>query len=908
LLRRDHVYDVGGGEESVDARLRTTLHSERRRPAMRQRKKPEGDGTRKRQPRGRRTQRNRPDWHSFDRSRPHLLPTTQVYDQISEIELRTVKNPLPRATLGDFGLAARLHGPDRFAETILVHPAERSQLSGIDPGSVRFFRVEQDAGTFQPVWNSGLNLQLGFAWARVRRPGVYVAIGLPRDRLLQETIRRMAQTRRLHDSDEEADAALQLLLELPIESVQELREYLARVEIQTTLETSWFMDVEMGPGRHPLGFRLPGGVEFEELRKRIERLKVPPGGLPEEQLFYQPDIPRNSEPPWNISPDTGPWMGVDWRSYHHLSVWKKLRPDLLDFVLPPWLFSQDWWMYQHDERHTGHASGLSDISAATVPNLYLHKTVDVDGPVVSKPSIVDGKVYIGSGKSGGAGGTLYKIDLYTGTKEHALTTSGMAHYGIAGIGGSPAVVGNSVYFTGVHGTVYSVDAGTFAPNWSVSLKSADITKNQPVTNPEADSWSGPLVVDGKVYVGCGEGESPTTYGFVFCLDAATGNVLWCFCTCKFAGAGDNQPNHLPTAVAAPWATAHGFTVKPNPTETGCSVWSSCAYDAVHNCIYVGTGNSQYPDTEQPDQLYGSGLISLDANTGAFMGFFQPAASDSYWPNDWDIDVPGSAAVYTIPGNKRVVAFGSKNGSFFVLDAGNINNVLARRQLLPRVDGTGLPGSPGTSIPEIVPHPNGGVENKYGVFGTPAIHSTLKRLFVGLGGYNGTSLDAGAGIDQTRTPFMRALDWANLQDAWPTAVGSDGISRYTNTKPPMYSSHEVGLSSAAVVHDVVFVTTSGGPQPGFYALSANDGHCLWTAGGLPTGQFVLGPSVSGNYVVLGSGNRVYIYRLGPRWKFPPWPVLYRKPWPWEIVEEVRAIAPEPPIGPWPGPDPGPQRQG
>ncbi len=849
-----------------------------------------------------------PSWHTLDRSRPHVLPTSQDYDHLTTVKVRTAENPLPRATLGDFGLALQLDGPDRFEESILVQPVVRSQLTGLDTESVRYFRADEDARELRPVWNSGLNLPLGFAWARVRRPGVYVAIGLPRDRLLQEAIRRMAQARRLDDSDEGADDPLRLLLELPVEALQELREYLARVEIQTTLDTSSFMDVEVGPGRHPLGFRLPGGVDLEELRKRVDRLQIPPGGLPEEHLFYPPDIPRNNEPPWNIPPDAGPWVGVDWRSYHDLSIWKHLRPEVFDFVFPPWLFSPDWWMYQHDERHTGHASGLSDIRAATVHKLYLHKTVAVDGPVVSKPSIVDGKVYVGSGKSGGTGGTLYKIDLFSGTIEHALATSGWAYYGIAGIGGSPAIVGNRVYFTAVHGTVFCVNASTFAPIWSVSLKSADITKNQPVTNPNADSWSGPVVVNGKVYVGCGEGESATTYGFIFCLDAATGNVLWCFCTCKFTGAGNNQPNHLPTAVAAPWAAAHGFTVKPNPPETGCSVWSSCAYDGVNNRIYVGTGNSQYPDTAQPDQLYGSGLISLDADTGAFKGFFQPAASDSYWPNDWDIDVPGSAAVYTIPGKKRVVAFGSKNGSFFVLDAGNINNVVARRQLLPRLGGTGLPASPGTSIPEIVPHPNGGVENKYGVFGTPAIHFSKKRLFVGLGGYDGMHLDAGAGIDQTRTPFMRALDWEDLQDAWPTAVGSDGIIRYTNTKPPMYSSHEVGLSSPAVVHDVVFVTTSGGAQPGFYALSVKDGHCLWSAGGLPTGQWVLGPSVYGNYVVLGAGDRVYIYRLGPRWKYPPWPILYRKPWPWEIAEKVGALAPEPPIGPWPGPDPGPLLQG
>jgi hypothetical protein len=122
---------------------------------------------------------------------------------------------------------------------------------------------------------------------------------------------------------------------------------------------------------------------------------------------------------------------------------------------------------------------------------------------------------------------------------------------------------------------------------------------------------------------------------------------------------------------------------------------------------------------------------------------------------------------------------------------------------------------------------------------------------------------------------------------------------------MYSSHEVGLSSPAVVDDVVFITSSGGAKSQLYALSANDGHCLWTAGGLSTGEFefALGPAIYGNYVVVGSGKTVYIYRLGPRWKFPPWPILYRKPWPWEIVE---GVAEEPPIGPGPGPDPGPLR--
>jgi len=845
-------------------------------------------------------------WHDIDRSRPHLLPTT-LDDSAASLKLRAAQNPFAASTIGDFGVAVRIDGPEHFAEATLVYPIERGRLAGIDAPTVRFFRAEPEAGGWRPLWSSGCNRALDFLWARVRRPGVYVAIGLPRDRLLQESIRAIALERQHRsDGDEHehqaiTEAGFQALLELPEGALQELREYLARVEIQTSVEGLPLSGVEMGTGGHPLGFVLPGRADLDGLRKRLKSLTTP-RGLPEEELFRQPEPPRNGEPPWDLPPRASPWSGVDWRTLAHLTVWDHARTGYLDHILP-WLFSNDWWMYQHDIQHSGHASGLSDIRATTVGGLYLHATVAVDGPVVTKPAVVDGKIYIGSGKAGGVGGTLYKIDLASGMIEHSVPTSGSAFYSwVSGIGGSPAVVGDRVYFTGVHGTVYCVDANTFAPVWSVSLKNADFAHNQPLNDPNADCWSGPLVVRDKVYVGCGEGESASTYGFLFCLDANTGRVIWCFCTCKFITGADNQPNHIPSAVAAPWAAASGFTVRANPPETGCSPWSSCAYDGIHNRIYVGTGNSQYPHTAQPDELYGSGLISLDADTGEFRGFFQPSPDDSYWPSDYDIDVPGSASVYSI-GPRRVVAFGSKNGSAFVLDAGNINNVIARRQLLPRVGGTGVPGDRGTGDSHIVPN-GAGRENSSGVFGTPAIHYGLRRLFIGLGGYNGMALDAGAGIDQTRTPFMRAVDWDTLRDAWPTALGADNIARYATAKPPMYTSLEVGLSSPAVVNDVVLVSTGGG-QPGLYALSVNDGLCLWSAGGLPGGQFALGPAVYGNFVVVGAGPRVYIYNLGPRFRFPPVPPRYRRPWPWEVVEELRVppILPDPPIGPAPGPDPG-----
>jgi len=143
--------------------------------------------------------------------------------------------------------------------------------------------------------------------------------------------------------------------------------------------------------------------------------------------------------------------------------------------------------------------------------------------------------------------------------------------------------------------------------------------------------------------------------------------------------------------------------------------------------------------------------------------------------------------------------------------------------------------------------------------------------------------------------MRALNWNDLSDAWPTAIAADGVARYTTTKPPMYSTLEVALSAPAVVHDVVFVSTD---KAGLYALDADTGLCLWAATGLPTGPqvFVLGPAIYGDRVVIGAGSNLYIYSLN--WRRPWWPPVIEEPW-------LRWPWPWPPR-PWPPPPP-PWRQ-
>ena len=127
--------------------------------------------------------------------------------------------------------------------------------------------------------------------------------------------------------------------------------------------------------------------------------------------------------------------------------------------------------------------------------------------------------------------------------------------------------------------------------------------------------------------------------------------------------------------------------------------------------------------------------------------------------------------------KRILAIGSKNGSFFLLDAETLQ-VIVSRQLLP-YDSSGkpLPNVDNLLDGEIVGNRNH--ENYSGIFATATVHYGFQRLFVGLGGYRGTD-----SIDYLTTPFMRALNWNDLSDAWPTS--GNNPPKYTTPKPPMYT--------------------------------------------------------------------------------------------------------------------------
>lgn len=553
--------------------------------------------------------------------------------------------------------------------------------------------------------------------------------------------------------------------------------------------------------------------------------------------------------------------------------------------------TSNWWMFHGDLAHTGEATG-SGINSKTVANLKLTLSINVPGSILSTPAIVDGYVYVGLANSLEAaaqnGGTFLKISLATGQTAATYTWSidrseGDTH-GFCGMGCTPAVTNGYVYFSGFDGKVYCLDQQTLALKWVTDCRYADLDQNQPVTNdfgssPKCSGWSSPAVVNGRVYVGVGEGENPDLYGFVYCLDAATGKVIWVYCTCQFQEGVNNQPNQLPKETVRNGLPA-GFTeYDGQPVAKGASVWSGVSVDTQLDAVYCATGNPA-PDGELPTAGYTNSVLVLSASTGAYKTHIQVPAESSYRPSDIDVDIGGAPTLWVRDGRK-VVGIGCKNGCFMVFDALTYQ-ILNTHQLLPYMND-------GSQIPNVDPHgiddpsqPNPVLtndqsnqtqgENFHGTYSTAALCTPQQKLFIGVGGNNYHYICSG--IDSESTPFIRALDWNTLNDAWPLDNGNP--RRYAaaaNPNNPLYkTSGESGISVPAVVNDVVFMSTT---LVALYAFSATDGTLLWSdnenfgqqTGGMSGGYgYCMGPAVSGNWVVAGAlvqggnGGVLNIYQL------------------------------------------------
>ncbi|MBS0472491.1 MAG: PQQ-binding-like beta-propeller repeat protein [Proteobacteria bacterium] len=143
------------------------------------------------------------------------------------------------------------------------------------------------------------------------------------------------------------------------------------------------------------------------------------------------------------------------------------------------------------------------------------------GRVIASPVVEGGLLYIGAGD-----GVFRAIDAKSGALVWKYQTQ-------ARIASSAAVVDGVAYVASYDGRLYALDAKTGALRWSFAtggerrFAAPHIHGILPMAETMPDPFdffmSSPAVVDGRVFVGSGDGN-------VYALDAKTGTKLWAYQT------------------------------------------------------------------------------------------------------------------------------------------------------------------------------------------------------------------------------------------------------------------------------------------------------------------------------------------------------------------------------------------
>jgi outer membrane protein assembly factor BamB len=173
-------------------------------------------------------------------------------------------------------------------------------------------------------------------------------------------------------------------------------------------------------------------------------------------------------------------------------------------------------MFRGDTSHSGSYAGSAPRQFHRIK--WKFPTGD---RIVSSPVMQGKALYFG-----GDDGNLYAVDAETGRQIWKRRTGGP-------VSSSPAVVGGIVYATSYDGKLYALNAETGATKWKFTtggerrFEAKGLHGMEPKSQTIADPFdvflSSPVVAQGAVYFGSGDGN-------VYALDAAGGELLWKFKT------------------------------------------------------------------------------------------------------------------------------------------------------------------------------------------------------------------------------------------------------------------------------------------------------------------------------------------------------------------------------------------
>lgn len=302
-----------------------------------------------------------------------------------------------------------------------------------------------------------------------------------------------------------------------------------------------------------------------------------------------------------------------------------------------------------------HYSPLSEVNEKNIADLRLAWWFDVPGVVlaISAPLEVDGILYFVTGYS-----VVRALDAATGRliweyDPHIPEVAGRRLrilFGTRGI----AFLNKKIYVGTYDGRLIAIDAASGKLVWDVRTTETDDLRV--ITGP-------PLVFGDKVVIGHGVSEFATLRGYVTAYAAETGEKLWRFYTVP-GDPGKGFENQSMVTAAKTW-TGEWWR-----EGGGGAVWNAMTFDPEFNRIYLGVGQGWpwNPEVRSPgtgDNLFTSGIVALDAETGKYVWHYQTNPRDAW---DYDATTDLVLANGSFEGKQRPVLMqASKNGFFYVLD-------------------------------------------------------------------------------------------------------------------------------------------------------------------------------------------------------------------------------------------------
>jgi outer membrane protein assembly factor BamB len=299
-------------------------------------------------------------------------------------------------------------------------------------------------------------------------------------------------------------------------------------------------------------------------------------------------------------------------------------------------------------------SGDGYLTCITLDGAFLWRspTVNYHG-MSSSPTVANGKVFVGCDSQP----RMYAFDAITGAKvwEYVDVVQ------MFSIMSSPVVTSGRVYFATETKKVICLPEND--PNGNGTISSVEVIWSRLLPDK---IWSTPTVVDGRVYIRCGDGNNSGTNLF-YCLNATNGAIVWSYP--KSGNIGDIIGTAAISGTNLFFGATDGNVYCLNATDGGL-VWKSA----------VGGGTWSSPALAY-DRLYigcnDSNLYCFAAATGTQLWRYTTGGAI------WSSPSVASGRVY----------FGSRDNYLYCLDALAPTGALIWKLEIGAAHLYGIPGTP-----------------------------------------------------------------------------------------------------------------------------------------------------------------------------------------------------------------------